>query len=207
MWRSVLFFLILSGRRLNLGDSGDGGGDTDGGGESGGLVSESARLSRLRDLHLYLNSVTFLGLNTGLGSEGCFTSRRVSRDLQVIFVPLRCFWDGRVADVWRADVRLSFGAVTLDSETNCIPGSENPRKRLLLSPRPRMGTGNRSISEAMMLCFLLKDGTGRRWSSGTSSWEPLLDDPPLLLLLLEPRLWLQGEKGLLNFTYNLQPSS
>ena len=95
--RSVLIFLLMGGSRLNLGDSGDrggntdGGGVTDGGGESGGLVSESARLSRLRDLHLYLNSVTFLGLNTGLGSEGCFTSMRVSRDLQVIFVPLRCF--------------------------------------------------------------------------------------------------------------------
>lgn len=94
MSRSVLVFLLMGGCRFNLGDDGGGdtdGGDTDRGGELGGLVSESARASRSRDLDLYLNSVTLLRLNTGLGSEGCFTSRRVIRDLKVIFdVPLRC---------------------------------------------------------------------------------------------------------------------
>ena len=32
MSRSVLIFLLMGGCRFNLGDSGDGGGDTDGGG-------------------------------------------------------------------------------------------------------------------------------------------------------------------------------
>ena len=92
MSRSILVFLLTGGCRLNLGGADDGGGDTNGGGEMGGLVSESTgstRPSRSRDLHLYLNSVTFVRLNVGLVSEDWFTNRRMNRDIKDD-VPLRC---------------------------------------------------------------------------------------------------------------------